>query len=131
MGHRACASVMCVIVTALGCAGARRGTPTRPGLIGHPVFFQLVDAGDAAELIGDCDALIPVIPGVVSYSCGERFESGRSGVDRDFDVGLYVGFGSAADYASYVAHPNHVLLVEKWRPRLRGLLVRDVIDETP
>ncbi len=83
------------------------------------------------QLIRDCDEWIATIPGIVSYYCGTPFDSGRDGVDDAYDVGLYVGFASPEAYASYVEHPNHVRLVEKWRPRLRSLLVRDVIDETP
>ena len=44
---------------------------------------------------------------------------------------LLIWFASAKDYAAYLAHPNHVALVEKWKPRLTMLEVYDVIDESP
>lgn len=111
-----------------GCASSERGV-TGGTLLSHPVFFGLEDPSDAGELIADCDAWIATIPEVATYHCGVPFESGRSTVDASYDVGLVVGFESAGAYSRYVEHPNHVRLVEKWRPRLRELLVRDVIDE--
>lgn len=107
------------------------GSPPRPALISHPVFFRLSDPNDAPELIADCDRWIAPIPTVVVYACGEPFDSGRETVDSDYDVALIVGFDSPEGYAAYVEHPDHVRLVEKWGPRVRSLLVRDVIDPTP
>ena len=128
---RTLVSMAALVCLAAGCTPNPGTGPARPALINHPVFFQLVDASEAAELIADCDTWIAEIPGVASYYCGRPFDSERESVDTDYDVGLYVGFASAEDYMAYVEHPVHVRLVEKWRPRLRGILVRDVIDETP
>lgn len=120
----ACASVP-------GCASTETGPPVRPALISHPVFIQLHDPDDADELIDDCDRWISAIPTIASYACGPPFDSGRDTVDANYDVGLIVGFDSPEGYAAYVEHPNHVRLLEKWRPRVRSLLIRDVIDPTP
>ena len=120
----------------LGIAGCRtpahRETePTRPGVITHPVFFTLTDPADAPELIRDCGQWIAPIPGILTFACGRPFESGRAGVDSDYDVGLVVGFASEAAYGAYLVHPNHVRMQEKWRPRMRRVDIRDIIDESP
>jgi len=112
-----------------GCAGSG-GAPPRPARIGHVVFFDLVDPADRGALIADCDAKLAKIPGVVSYAAGRHLDVGRETVIDDYDVGLYIGFETEADYARYVSHPLHVELVEAWRPRLASLRVYDILDET-
>ena len=119
--------IVCLVVALAGCATVRT-VPTRPARINHVVFFTLVDPTETDELIRDCDTLAE-IPGVISYFAGTHFEMGRTNVDSDYDVGLYVGFRNSAYYRMYIDHPNHVELVTKWRPRLESLLVRDIIDE--
>jgi len=106
-------------------------TPERPARINHLAFFVLEDPADAPDLIADCDRMAAEIPGIVAYYCGTHLETGRETVDGDYDVGFYVGFETEEDLRSYVAHPAHVALVETWRPRLTGLRVHDVLDETP
>lgn len=114
-----------------GCSGpGRAGGPARPAVVNHPVFVKLKDPADAPALIADCDRRLASIPGVVSYYCGTPLDTGRAGVDLDFDVGIFVGFMSESDYAAYVAHPNHVGLVADWKPRIEWLRVHDVVDET-
>ncbi len=124
--HRLCWFCWLVMLTA--CAANPTG-PARPARINHVVFFTLHDPADTEELIRDCDTKLATIPGVVSYFAGPHFEMGRDSVDAEYDVGLYVGFMSAADYRFYVDHPDHIAVVTKWRPRLQSLLVRDVLDE--
>jgi hypothetical protein len=109
---------------------ARVAAPS-PAHINHVVFFKLKDSTNAPLLIQDCDALLAVIPGVVSYYCGTPLDTGRPTVDGHYDVGLYLGFESADDLAAYVEHPNHITIVKAWQPRLEWLRVHDVIDETP
>lgn len=114
-----------------GCsAGMRDGGPKRPAVVNHPVFVKLKNPADAADLIADCDDRLASIPGVVSYYCGTPLDTGRENVDLGFDVGIFVGFMSEADYAAYVVHPNHVGLVADWRPRIEWLRVHDVLDGT-
>ena len=79
----------------------------------------------------ECDRDIASIPGVVSYWCGRHGDFGRSTVDGEYDLGLYVGFNSGSDYAAYVDHPNHVALVKKWKPRFEWIRVHDIVDESP
>ena len=111
----------------VGCAEARS---LRPARISHVVFFKLEDPGRRAELLADCDRLLPEIPGVVSYAAGRHLDVGRDSVDGDYDIGLYIGFETEADYAAYVEHPLHTELVQTWKPELEWLRVYDVLDET-
>jgi len=106
-------------------------TPPRPAVINHVVFFKLNEGEDVELLQVECDRDIASIPGVVSYWCGRHGDFGRSTVDGEYDLGLYVGFNSAPDYAAYVDHPNHVALVKKWKPRFEWIRVHDIVDETP
>jgi len=113
-----------------GCASTSTDLPPRPALINHPVFFTLKNPADAQELIDDCNRILARIPGIVSYYCGRHFDTGRPTVDGDYTVGLFVGFDSAEDYEAYVVHPDHVRLVQKWRPRTEILRVHDILDES-
>lgn len=105
-------------------------TAPAPGRINHVVFFELDDPSDAPALIAEALEL-GQIPGVTSCYAGRHIDTGRDTVRQDYDVGFFVAFNSEEAYASYVSHPDHVALVEKWRPRLRagGLRVYDVLDE--
>lgn len=120
----------CVVTGLASCAVSPPG-PVRPGAINHVVFFELHDPAEAEALIADCDALLATIPVVTAYYAGTHVDAGRSTVLSDYDVGCFVAFDSLEAYAEYVEHPNHVLLVEKWGPRLSALRVYDVGDETP
>jgi hypothetical protein len=133
-------AVMCVVVAAtlsslmIGCAsnGSQRVAPPRPARINHIAFFKLHHPEHAAELIADCDTHLANIPGVVSYVGGTHLDTGRgAAVDGDYDVGFYVGFMTEEALANYVKHPQHVAMVEKWRPRWQWIRVIDVVDETP
>lgn len=111
------------------CASYHR-YPVRPAVINHVVFIKLADPGDRNQLIADSDRLLIEIPGVVSYYAGEHVDIGRPNVVSDYDVGLYVGFASVPDYEAYLAHPNHVQLVEDWKPRMQWLRVYDIRDDS-
>lgn len=124
------AVVLTCAVLLTGCASGSSDLPPRPALINHPVFFTLKNPADAEELIADCNERLARIPGIVSYYCGRHFETGRATVSDDYTVGLFVGFDSAEDYEAYVAHPEHVALVQKWRPRTYILRVHDILDES-
>lgn len=96
------------------------------------VFFKLRTPADAADLISDCDAKLSKIPGVCAYYAGQHLETGRgTRVDSNYDVGFYVGFADEKQYETYVSHPDHTALVEKWRPRWEWIRIHDVLDETP
>jgi hypothetical protein len=113
-----------------GCTTAPPGPPSRP-LINHVVLFRLEDPAAAAELIGDCNTRIAMIPGVASYWAGRPLEPGRALVDGDYDVAMCIGFDTEDAYARYVDHPDHQDLVARWVPRLKWLRVHDVLVRAP
>jgi hypothetical protein len=120
-----------VVFMVLASCSSTGHAPTRPGVINHVVFIKLIDRGDKDLLVMECDRDIASIPGVVSYWCGRHGEFGRDMVDDEYDIGLYVGFNSSSDYTAYVEHPNHVGLVNKWKPRFEWIRVHDIVDESP
>ncbi len=126
---RTCAA-LCVLATLMTLGCAPKPQAARPGRINHPVFFKLNNPEDASALIAQCDRELSTIPGITAYYCGRPLDTGRSSVDLDFDVGLFVAFDSEDDYMNYVAHPLHRKLVEEWRDRLQWLRVHDIVDPT-
>ena len=104
------------------------GSASRPALIHHVVFIRLAEPSQAPELLADCDRLLPTIPGVVSYWRGTHFDMGRTNVIGDYAVGLEVAFESREAYQAYLDHPNHLELLEIWKPRWTGATIYDVWD---
>lgn len=98
-----------------------------PGKINHVVFFELRDQTQKDELIDDCYELLQ-IPGVTSGYVGTHYEVGRENVITDYDVGFFVAFDSEDGYKEYLEHPDHVSLVEKWKPKCDQIRVYDVGD---
>jgi hypothetical protein len=125
--HATSRNALLSLVVATLIAGCQ--ATTRPARINHVVFFKLHDAADRGALLADCDDLLAPIPGVVSYYAGEHLDTGRSSVDGNYDIGLYLGFETEEAYAAYVEHPNHKHVVGTWRPKLEWLKVYDVLDE--
>jgi hypothetical protein len=125
-------TVLLIATTLLfvGC-GSHRTHSIQQAAINHIVLFGLQDPADTGELIGDCDAKLSNIDGSVSYWCGVAGDFGRSHVDRDYDVCLYVGFESDEAYRHYLDHPNHTGLVKKWASRWEWIRVHDVVGKTP
>lgn len=118
------------VLMAVGC-DTTKAHPFRPAKINHLVFFSLETPSDRNELIEDCDKKLSTIRGVVSYWCGEHGDFGRSTVDGNYDIGFYVGFNSKEDYDYYLNHPDHIAVVEKWKPRWKWIKIHDVVDESP
>lgn len=119
-----------------GCSALDRGTHAprpapRPAPISHIVFVTLADDADLPALLADSDLMLGTIPSVASYAAGAHVDTGRATVDAEYSLGIYLGFETEADLAAYVDHPQHIAYVQKWRPRLESLLVRDVLDQTP
>ena len=99
--------------------------------ITHVVLVQLKDPTRTAELIADCDQVLPAIKGVLGYSCGVPFVTGRTNVTGDYDVGIYVGFRTEAEYRAYVDDPRHMAMVDRWRDGWKGVRIFDVISGIP
>ena len=102
-------------------------SPPAPGMINHVVFFDLQDPEDAGELIADCYDLLQKTESSSGYA-GRHYDIGRPGVLNDYDVGFFVAFQSEEAYRTYVEHPEHVSLVEKWKSRWDSIRVYDVGD---
>lgn len=120
-----------------GCQRHGAGRAERPAPLSHVVFASFdpalhpeLRARLRRELIDDADRSLRPIPSVVSYAAGEHLDTGRAMVDSAYDVGMYIGFESTAGYSAYVEHPDHVAFVQRWKPRLHHLVVRDVWDNT-
>lgn len=109
---------------ASGCTQTR--TPIDPGRINHVVLITLADPSDAWELKGDCDRLLRPIPSVRTYACGGHFDFGRATVNSDYTVGILVSFEDPEGYRAYLKNPEHVQLVEKWKPRWSSAILYDI-----
>ncbi|MEM9065315.1 MAG: Dabb family protein [Planctomycetota bacterium] len=120
--------VLLAVLVLAGCATS--AVAPRPAAISHIVLIKLDDPSRADELVADCDRLLATIHSVVSYAAGKHVEAGRGTVLNDYDVAIYVGYGTMAGYAEYVEHPQHVELVQKWGP-VSQITVRDFLDPTP
>ena len=135
---RAAALRACIACAALaaGCAA----TPEEASLsrkakldtapITHVVLVQLKDPTRAEELVADCDRALPAIEAVASYSCGVPLATDRATVLRDYDVGIYVGFRTGADYRAYIDDPRHLALVERWRDGWKAVRIWDIAEGT-
>jgi hypothetical protein len=99
--------------------------------ITHVVLVQLKDPTRTAELIADCDQVLPAIKGVSGYSCGVPLVTGRTNVTGDYDVGIYVGFRTDADYRLYVDDPRHLAMVDRWRDGWKAVRIFDVVSGMP
>jgi hypothetical protein len=109
------AGVLCTVLCACAASGtARRGSA--PG-IQHVVFITLKDPGEAAAMKADSDAVIPSIPQVRRYACGAHIDVGRKNIRHDYSLGILMEFDSVEDYKAFQANPEHVALVEKWKPK--------------
>lgn len=121
--------------------GACRSTPEAASLarkadlgsapITHIVLVQLKDPTRTAELVAECDRSLPAIGGVRGYSCGTPLETGRSNVTADYDVGIYVGFATDADYRAYLDDPRHQAVVDRWREAWKSVRIFDFAEGLP
>jgi hypothetical protein len=118
------------LATAAACLTACSSTPgARPvAAISHVVFVDLADPADADALLADARATLAPIPSVTAYSAGKHLDTGRPTVLGDYDVGMVLGFDDTRGLNAYVAHPDHIAFVERWRPRLTGLRVYDIAE---
>jgi len=96
--------------------------------IAHVVLITLKDPTRAAELVEDCNRLVPGIPSVLAYSCGLPLPSDRANVVGDYSVGFFVAFADEAGYREYTDHPSHLALVDKWRTAWKEVRIFDFVD---
>ena len=120
----AIAALGAVLVALGACApGAKQHGP---GQINHVVLFELERPEDAAELQRDCESMLKPLPQVSYYACGAHVEVGRPTVNGDYTLGLIVSFDDRRSYDEYLVAPEHVGLVEKWKPRFTKLTIYDI-----
>jgi hypothetical protein len=133
MNRRLLLASLVPLIALAGCAASRgpAARDARPARISHIVFVKLKDPADAPTLIADSNGILPRIPGVARYACGQHLDTGRANVIHDYDVGLYVGFDTSDAYAAYVQNPDHVAFVKSWAPKAEWLHIYDFADETP
>ncbi len=131
------AAAACLLLASLaGCAtpeqmveDRRHSISTAP--ITHVVLIQLKDPTRAAELVEDCNRLVPGIQSVKDYSCGIPFPSGRANVVENYSVGFLVTFQDEEGYKAYTDDPAHLALVEKWRNAWKEVRIFDFLDAPP
>jgi len=106
----------------VGCVNQRAAT------IQHVVLIKLNDPAQASALLEDCDRDLSGLGCVVEYWSGLPDQSGRvsEAIDTDWDAALCVGYIDADAYLTYVDHPAHVALVQRWKPRMTWLRIHDV-----
>jgi antibiotic biosynthesis monooxygenase (ABM) superfamily enzyme len=93
-------------------------------VIEHLVLFSArPDAApeDLEDLVASLRRLKEVVPGVVELTAGENF-SERA--DR-FTHGLYARFEDREGLAGYIAHPEHLAVVDKLEALTTGRVVVD------
>ncbi len=86
----------------------------------HVVLFDLAPEAtpaDVQELADDARRLLPGIPGVEAVWAGPKALDDRPAHVKDYDVALCVRVKSLADLPVYSAHPQHRVLVDKWKTR--------------
>lgn len=122
-------TTMVALTTALlGCVTSH--PPFDPGTINHVVLITLEDPADAEALQTDCDRMLATIPSVTVYACGRHVETGRSSaVNTDYSLGLLVSFEDMKGYQTYLDHPSHLRLLEKWKSRFSDLTIYDIGNE--
>ncbi len=121
---------MLLVLAAAGC-GAPQIPPSIPPetpsaiTLRHVVFISLKDKADLALLEVACDSKLESIPGVLEYARGRHIDTGRTTVDRDYDLAISVGFSSLAAYRGYLVHPQHIALVGEWKDKFRAMRIYD------
>ena len=104
--------------------------PSCTGRINHVVLMKLKDPTQAPALMDDCRGRLETIPSVQGAFTGQHGDFGRTGVDDVYDVGFFVSFDTKEQYMEYLQHPDHIGLVEEWRPRFEWIRIHDIVDET-
>lgn len=94
--------------------------------LNHVVLISLQDPEDTAACLADCRAMLAKIDVVETLWVGTHFDTGRLAVDDGYDVGLCVGLRDENALQAYLDAPDHLALVEKWRPKAAGFRIFDV-----
>lgn len=93
-------------------------------MIDHLVLFAVKEdasESDVKDLLSSLAALEDKVPSVVDFSVGEDF-SGRAG---EYTHALFARFENRDGLQEYLAHPEHLAVVEKLDTHTSGRLVAD------
>ncbi|MHC5209355.1 MAG: Dabb family protein [Planctomycetota bacterium] len=99
---------------------------TAHGPLLHLVLIRLSDPARAPELSRETQERLSRIPSVIGLQVGRPEDIGRAGVDLDFDVGIVVSFRDVQRYRDYLEHPEHVALLQAWKPRWSAIRIFDL-----
>ncbi|MCH2162019.1 MAG: Dabb family protein [Phycisphaerales bacterium] len=120
--------LLCPLLTACANTGSKSSPAAHQAAINHVVLIRLINPEDTGELLRDNERLLGAIPSVRTFWSGTPLDIGRGApVDGDYTVGLCVGFDDVEGYNAYLVAPEHVELVEKWKPRWNGVRIFDVV----
>lgn len=120
---------VCSLALLLGACAGQQATQKTQANLNHIVLVTLKNDADSGDLIRDCNALLEPIPSVRTYWVGTPLDIGRGpSIDGNYSVGMCIGFDGIPGYREYLAHPKHVELVEKWKPRWSEVRLFDVIS---
>jgi len=122
--------VLVLILLGPGACHSGDSPPRQTAHINHIVFMKLKDPSQASLLMADCRSRLESIPSVRGAFTGQHGDFGRNGVDDEYDVGFFVSFDTREQYMAYLQHPEHLGLVEEWKPRFEWIRIHDVVDET-
>ncbi len=85
-----------------------------PQLVGHMVYFTLLDNSEAAKatLIAACHKYLKGHPGTTFYAAGPRVaDLTREVNDQAFDVALQLVFENRAAHDAYQTHERHLQFI--------------------
>jgi hypothetical protein len=103
----------------LGSTAARAEDKKASAPFVHTVIFYLkadAPSSTADDIVTDCHEMLAKVPTVRSLKAGKPAEGGAG--KKDFAVGLVILFDNAADFKTYVDHPNHKKFVGKYLKHL-------------
>lgn len=117
-------------------AGCHQGQPTftdpyaakraHAAPLNHVVLVSLQDPKDTDACLADCRTMLARIEAVETLWVGTHVDTGRLAVDGGYDVGLCVGLKDETALQAYLEAPDHLALIEKWRPKAAGFRIFDI-----
>ena len=106
-----------LMLSACAASGGANSVKNSSAHVRHVVFVTLANPSDAAAMKADSDAVLPKIPGVLNYACGPHIDVGRKNIRQDYTLGILVELSSVEAYRAYQANPEHIALIQKWKPK--------------
>lgn len=94
------------------------------------MLIKLRDPADTGALLADTRRHLSAVPDVAELFVGQPFSVGRTGVDLDWDVAVIVGFADRVAYEAYLAHPEHLRLINAWQQRFEWIRIHDLEEAT-